>query len=154
MLRQLTDRARSRAELSAKLASRNVPHDVAEAVLDRMEEVNLVDDGAFASQWVASRHRSRGLARRSLRVELQRKGIDPETAKQALAELDPAQEEQTARALVERKLRSTRGLEPAARVRRLAGMLARKGYSAGLAYAVVQEALAAEGLEVSELGHA
>jgi cobalamin biosynthesis protein CbiG len=61
--------------------------------------------------------------------------------------LDPAAEEATARALVDRRLRATRGLPPATRVRRLAGLLARRGYSAGLAARVVRAALAEEDLD-------
>ncbi len=49
---------------------------------------------------------------------------------------------------MERRLRSTRGLPAEARVRRLAGLLARKGYPAGLAFAVVKQALAQEGEDV------
>ena len=37
-------------------------------------------------------------------------------------------------------------------VRRLAGMLARKGYGAGIAYRVVRDAIAAHGAEADELG--
>ncbi|MEU2628228.1 recombination regulator RecX, partial [Kitasatospora sp. NPDC007106] len=44
----------------------------------------------------------------------------------------------------DRKLRTTRGLEPQARTRRLVGMLARRGYSEGLAFRVVREALGEE----------
>ncbi|MGA8249012.1 MAG: RecX family transcriptional regulator, partial [Nocardioides sp.] len=58
-----------------------------------------------------------------------------------LDELDPAQEEQAARALVRKKLRSLRGVDRATATRRLAAMLARKGYSAGLAFAVVRDEL-------------
>jgi regulatory protein len=42
---------------------------------------------------------------------------------------------------------ATRGLDPAKRTRRLLGVLARKGYSGGLAYRLVREALDAEGVE-------
>ena len=76
LLDQLTGQARSRKELSDKLASRNVPDDVATRLLDRFEEVGLVDDEAFARAWVESRQRGRGLARRALQQELRRKGID------------------------------------------------------------------------------
>ena len=51
---------------------------------------------------------------------------------------------ETARALVARKIPSTRTLPMDARVRRLVGVLARKGYSGGLALRVVREALATE----------
>ncbi len=145
VLDQLTVRARSRAELAERLSRRNVPDPVAAAVLDRMEEVMLVDDRAFADQWVSSRHRSRGLGRRSLAQALRRKGVDPELAAEALDQLEPEQEERTAAQLVARKLASTRGLEPQRRAARLAGMLARKGYPSSVAYRVVRQALAAEG---------
>ena len=140
MLDQLSISARSRAELAERLARRNVPDEVAEAVLNRMEEVNLVDDAAFARLWVSSRHRSRGLARRSLALELHRKGIEPEVASLALDELDPEAERQTARQIVDRKLRTTRGQDPVKRVRSLAALLARKGYPAGVAFTVVRQA--------------
>lgn len=147
LLDQLTGQARSRHELAARLARRNVPNDVAGRLLDRFEEVGLIDDEAFARSWVDSRQRTRGLARRALAQELRRKGVDDETARDVLAEVDPADEEQAARALVRKKLRSLRGVDDAAAARRLAGLLARKGYSAGLAYAVVKDELAAAGRE-------
>lgn len=151
VLNQLTASARTRSELRQKLKSRNVPDDVAEAVLDRMEEVNLVDDEAFASEWVRSRHSGRGLSRRALTAELRRKGVDDELARRAADELEPDTERATAAHLVARRLRSTRGLGRDARLRRLAGMLARKGYPAGIAMDVVREALAAEGEETDDL---
>jgi regulatory protein len=144
-LNQLEFAPRTRAELAATLAKRGVPAEAAEAVLSRFAEVGLIDDALFAELWVTSRHNGRGLAGRALSQELRRKGVDDEAASAALATLGPDQERATARALVDRKLRSTRGLAVDARVRRLAGMLARKGYSGGLAFAVVREALAAEG---------
>lgn len=151
VLDQLTVRARSRAELRATLARRGVPDEVAESVLDRMEEVRLVDDEAFAGEWVRSRHRSRGLAGRALSQELRLKGVDDELARAAVEEIDPESERAAAAALVRKRIRSTRGLDRQARVRRLAGLLARKGYPSGLALSVVHDALAAEG-EPSEDG--
>jgi len=124
-----------------------VPDEAADQVLSRFTEVGLIDDALFAAMWVTSRHRARGLASAALRRELRRKGIGDEVAQEALEELDPDQELATARALVQRKLASTRSLTPDARVRRLAGMLARKGYPAGTAFRVVREALAEQGAE-------
>ena len=141
LLDQLTGRARSRHELENKLRARGVPEEVASRLLDRFGEVGLVDDAAFARQWVESRQGSRGLARRALAEELRRKGIDTEVAREALDELDPGTEEDTARALVRKKLPSMRRLDRATATRRLAGMLARKGYPAGLAFAVVRQEL-------------
>lgn len=144
LLDQLTGRARSRHDLAAKLAQRNVPDELATRLLDRFEEVGLVDDAAFAREWVAQRHEGRGLARRALAQELRRKGIDDEVAREALVDVAEDDEVEAARLLVRRKLRSVRGLEPDKAVRRLVGMLARKGHSSGVAYRVVREELRAD----------
>ena len=79
---------------------------MATRLLDRFEEVGLVDDDAFARAWVASRQPGKGLARRALAQELRRKGIDDEVAREALDEIDPADEEAAARVLVRKKLRT------------------------------------------------
>ena len=142
LLDALTGQARTRRELADKLAKREVPDEVATELLDRFTDVGLIDDAAFAAAWVESRHRSRGLAPSALAQELRRKGVDDEEAKAALEQIDEDTQRAAARALVDRKMRSVRGLDPQVATRRLAGMLARKGYGAGLAFSVVREALA------------
>ncbi|WP_395294178.1 RecX family transcriptional regulator [Kitasatospora hibisci] len=143
-LRLLTGAAKTRKQLADALRQREIPEDVADGVLSRLEEVGLIDDAAFARSWVESRHTVRGLSRRALAQELRTKGVAGELAEQALAQLDQDDETEAARELVERRLRTTRGLERQARMRRLVGMLARRGYSEGLAFRVVREALDAE----------
>lgn len=145
LLDQLTGRARSRRELSDKLAAKNVPPEIATRLLDRFEEVGLVDDEAFARSWIAGRQAGRGLARRAIAQELRRKGVADEVAREALDEVDPAAEEAAARALVRKKLRSLSGVDDVTAIRRLVGMLARKGYGSGLAFAVVKDELAGAG---------
>jgi regulatory protein len=142
LLDQLTGRARSRKELADKLARKQVPDDVATTLLDRFEEVGLVDDAAFAQEWVQSRQVGRGLARRALSVELRRKGVDQQVIADAVEQVDPEDEVETARALVRRKLPSLQRFDQVTVVRRLTGMLARKGYPAGIAYQVVREEIA------------
>lgn len=141
LLDQLTGQARTRHELATKLAAKNVPGEIANRLLDRFEEVGLVDDAAFARAWVESRSRGKGLAPRALAEELRRKGVADGVAREALAEVTPADQDETARALVRKKLRSVQGLAPEVATRRLVGMLARKGYSPGVAFAVVREEL-------------
>ncbi|MFS8202319.1 recombination regulator RecX [Streptomyces sp. CWNU-52B] len=151
-LRLLTGNPRTRKQLADALRKREIPDDVADEVLSRFEEVGLIDDGAFADAWVESRHRGRGLARRALAQELRTKGVDPTLIDEAVGQLDSDQEETTARALVARKLSATRGLDRDKRIRRLAGMLARKGYSQGTALRVVRQALEEEGEDTEFLG--
>ncbi len=140
-LRLLTAVPKTRAQLADALARRGVPSDVAERVLHRLVDVRLLDDAAFAAAWVDSRHRGRGLARRALRAELRQRGVDDELVRSAVAQIDDDSEESTAASLVARRLGSTRGLAYQTRVRRLVGLLARKGYSGALAMRVVHDAL-------------
>jgi len=150
LLDQLTGRARSRKELGDKLAAKHVPTDIATRLLDRFEEVGLVDDEAFARSWIASRQPGKGLARRALAQELRRKGVDDEVAREALAEIDAGDEEAAARSLVRKRLRSLSRVDEVTATRRLVGMLARKGYGSGLAFAVVRDELAAAGRDPVE----
>jgi regulatory protein len=144
-LRLLTLAPRTRAQLADALRSRGVPDAAADEVLGRFTDAGLIDDTAFARAWVESRHHSRGLAGRVLSLELKRRGVDEEEIREAVAGLGPDAEVATARRLVRQKLASTAGLPPEARARRLAGMLARKGYPPGLAFRVIREAMEAEG---------
>ncbi len=151
-LRLLTAAPRTRAQLADALRRRGVPETVAEQVLGRFAETGLIDDAAFASAWVESRHYSRGLSRRALAAELRQRGVADGDVRDAVSELDPQQEAATARHLVNAKLAATRGQPPRVRTRRLAGMLARKGYPAGLVFRIVREALEEEGIDAAEAG--
>lgn len=146
----LAVRPRTRAELAQALRKRGIDDEVAAAVLHRYSEVGMIDDAAFARAWVTSRHHGRGLAGRALAQELRQRGVSKEDTDEALTELDSETEAQTALDLASRKLRSMRG-EPAAIFRRLVGMLARKGYPAGVAVRAVKEALASRDSELAEL---
>ena len=144
-LRALTGTAKTRKQLAELLAKRGIPDDAATTVLDRFTEVGLIDDAAYARDWVNSRQAGRGLARRALGAELRAKGVDPEVTAAALEEVDPQDEWDAARRLVARRLPSMQRLDRQTAERRLVGMLARKGYGGGLAGYVVREALDARG---------
>lgn len=140
-LRLLTTRPRSRAELADALRRRGVPEAVGEPVLDRLSEVGLVNDAAFAESQVHSGHSHRGLSRWALSTELRRRGVPDEIVSEAVEAVQPENEEQRARELVRRKLRTSAARDTSILARRLAGMLARKGYSEGLALRVVRDEL-------------
>jgi len=152
-LRLLTNAPRTQAELATALRRRGIPDDAAEAVLARFAEVKLIDDTTFARAWVESRHHSRGLAGRALAGELRRKGVAHDDITAALDELAPDQELETARELVAKRLAATRGQPGLARMRRLTGVLARKGYSPALAYRVAREALEQEAVEAGRTAY-
>ncbi|WP_068276429.1 recombination regulator RecX [Aldersonia kunmingensis] len=145
-LRLLAMRAHSRAELAERLAKRGFEPEVARGALDRLAEVGLIDDAAFARQWVQSRHQYSGKGRTALAIELRGKGIAPDQAEAALAEISREDERERATELVRKKLRTVdvSELDAAERdrlTRRLVGMLARRGYSQGMAFDVVKSEL-------------
>jgi len=151
-LRMLAVAPKTRAQLARALARRGVPENAAEAVLGRFAEVGLIDDATFANAWVESRHYGRGLSGRALAAELRNRGVPADDIKAAVGGLDPEQEIATARSLVARRLAATRGQPAPARIRRLIGVLARKGYSQALAYRLAREALEQEGVDVAAAG--
>jgi regulatory protein len=151
-LRMLAAAPRTRAQLASALHRRGVPDEAAEAVLGRFAEVKLIDDAMFASAWVESRHHGRGLSGRALGAELRGRGVAAEDIRAAVGQLAPEQEIAMARSLVAGRLAATSGQQPAARVRRLIGLLARKGYPQALAYRLVREALEQEGVDLAAAG--
>ncbi|TKV27977.1 regulatory protein RecX [Arthrobacter sp. NamB2] len=146
LLRQLALGPRSRHQLERKLADRDIPAETASALLDRFEEVQLIDDAEFARMWVRTRTAAKSLSRASLRRELADKGIESELAEDALLQISDDDEREQARDVVRRKFRARTDLsDRAARekeVRRLVGVLARKGYSPGAAFSIVKDVIA------------
>jgi regulatory protein len=140
-LRLLTSGPRTRAQLATALRKRRIPGEVADSVLGRFAEVGLIDDAAFARAWVESRHHGRGLARKALAAELRQRGVADSEVRSAVGLLGSQDELTTAQRLVAKRVEASRGKPMPARARQLMGMLARKGYPAGLAAQVVREAL-------------
>ncbi|MBB3604583.1 regulatory protein [Mycolicibacterium sp. BK556] len=145
-LRLLTVRSRTRSELAGQLTKRGYSDEVAAATLNRLAAVGLIDDADFAEQWVRSRRQRAGKGKRALAAELRTKGVDDDLIAAALDGIDAGAERQRAEELVEQKLRREKldGDDDAKVMRRLVGMLARRGYNQSMAVAVVSEGLAAE----------
>jgi regulatory protein len=140
-LRKLTARACTRQELDRALQAKNVPQSVIDVVLDRLQEVGLVDDASFAVNWVSSRQRRRHLSGRLLRRELQAKGVEPNHIDSALDRVDRNTEITSARDLVERRHAAMNGLSRDVQYRRLAGMLSRRGFDAAITTQVLADVL-------------
>lgn len=147
-LRQLAAGPRTRAQLAKALSRRGVPDEVARRVLDRFAEVQLIDDAQFADAWVSSRHGGRGLSKRALAHELAQRGVDPETACEALDSISAQDELAAAIALVRKRWPAVCDDDPARRDRRLAGMLARRGYGSAVAFRAIREVASGAGADL------
>lgn len=144
-LRRLTQRAHSKAELASALAARHVPPEAAEQVLERFVEVGLLDDAGFSAAWAESRHRTKNLAPRAIAMELRRKGVAEDAINAALDPIDDDDQHAAALRVAQRKWRQVRGLESRVAYRRLAGAVARKGFSSHIVAAVVAEVMQPNG---------
>ena len=149
-LRLLSTRARSRHEIEENLRGKELPGEAINHVMDRFEEVGLIDDEAFAQAWVESRNRSKGYASARLAQELRRKGIADEHIAAALEQLDGddlrAQAENLAlKRLGHNDLPPDRyGPDRKERekvMRRIVSHLQRKGYTPGVCMAATRSAM-------------
>ena len=140
-LDRIAARDRTRHELAKALQAKNVPAEVAEQVLDRLQEVGLINDAAFAEAWVESRQQRRHLSRPALRRELQAKGVDRDEIDAALESVDFGDELAAARDLARRKHASIATLDYPVRYRRLAGALSRRGFGSAIVTQVLREVL-------------
>lgn len=153
-LRLLDQRARSRHELRDRLLDpRRVKEgedapdpDLVDEVLDALERAGLIDDEAFAQQWVRQRFERRGKSSVVLRRELQEKGVSAADRESALSLIDERDEQQLARTLARKKARSVKTV-PADRtardkeLRRIVGVLARRGFPQSMALGIGKDAL-------------
>ena len=145
LMRLLASRRRSAGEMRQRLREREVPGAIAHEALARLDRAGLIDDEAFARDWVRQRRVLRALGDEALRRELEAKHVDQQWIEAALGD-DESDEEQRCRELVRsridrrdrERLRHERdGAHRRRLSRRLDALLTRKGYPGALAVHVI-----------------
>ncbi|SDL78382.1 regulatory protein [Corynebacterium mycetoides] len=151
----LDQRARSKAELRGRLMDAEFQPDLVDKVIADLERAGLINDASFAHEWVRQRASRRGKSARALDMELRDKGVPEAVRRDALEQISAADEEAAARAVAEKKARDVKAA-PAGRaeydkhLRRIIGVMARRGYSSELSMRLGREVLDARIDEVSE----
>lgn len=141
-LRLLAVRPRSAAELARRLRMKGYEPEVGEEVIARLRDLGMIDDAAFAGTLVRDRVRLKPQGARRLANELRARGVDHETAREAIRETmegEQTDERELARRAAE-KWRPRAGEEPARARRRLHGYLARRGFDSDVIREVLDEA--------------
>lgn len=140
----LAARACSRKEIETKLLRAGYRPSTVEMVIYKLQRENLLDDADFARQWVESRQHHK-LGRSRIAQELRRKGVSQEEAEEALSVIDDDDQLAGAIALAEK---AAARIKPGEDMRkassRIAGMLARRGYSWDIAKQAIAQALSDE----------
>lgn len=149
----LDQRARSRKELSDRLIGLEFDPEVVESVLDDLANVGLLDDAAFAREWVHQRHARRGKSARVLDRELQRMGVAQADRAEALEQVTQESEQSIMEELAAKKARSVKTIpedraERDKALRRIVGVLARRGFNEGASLRVAKAALEARCAEL------
>ena len=141
LLRRLSHAPRTRKELAKDLKDKDISDEVANVALDRFEEVGLINDQDLASNYVSSQHERKGLGKNALRQQLRAKGVSDDVALEAISQISDDQEFQAAFALACKKIRSLQKDDAKIQLRKIVGVLARKGYSSNLAFRVAKEVI-------------
>jgi regulatory protein len=126
-LHLLSYRPRAENEIQRKLVEKGYSEEECDAVMERLRQAGLVGDGKFAQQWVDNRLEFRPRGRRMVTAELRQKGVADEEIEQALSGLPD--EETLAYDAAVRAARKLEGQDWETFRKRLAGHLARKGFT-------------------------
>ena len=141
-MRFIEKRMQSRAELKTKLTRQEYGPAVIESVLDQLTELDYVNDARFAAGRAESAAVYKHHGPNRARMELAKKGVSRETARQAVEQVYEGHDTAaTARALAMKKMNSLLRLEPHVARRRLMGMLLRRGFDFDTIRPVIEEAL-------------
>ena len=130
----LSVRPRSVTETRKRLHHLGYPEALVEVVVDRLIEMNYLNDGEFARLWVESRDRARPRGEIALRRELALKGVPREVVDEVLAErsqsTDAGDPNRSAAGALLNRRRSTieRELDPVRRRQKAYALLARNGF--------------------------
>lgn len=138
-LRLLDHRARSTSELRTRLEMRGFREEIVAAEIDRLLQVGLLDDEAFARAWVADRQLHSPRGSRLLRYELLSKGVDAEAID---ASLDAVEDDDVALDLARKKARKHTGGDRLTFLRKVGDYLQRKGIDYDAAHRALDQAWA------------
>lgn len=140
ILKMLERGPKSSSELASALEKHEIPAQIAQQVIKRFTEVELIDDSAFAQQVVDASRRTGGLARSMVKRKLADKGLDREIIDRVASEISDEDELSVATEVAEKRLGQLAKLAPEVRNRRLIGFLQRRGFGSGIVFAAIREA--------------
>lgn len=121
----LSYRARSEKEIRQNLKKHEYPEDAIEYTMTRLRENRLANDNEFAQAWVENRNTFHPRSRRALTMELRQKGLDEETVKNAVADID---ENALAYETARKRAPRLKSLEWSEFRKKLSEYLARRGF--------------------------
>ena len=138
LLFQLSRSMKTKWQLAQILEKREIPAEIASSLLDRFEEVQLIDDAVFAAAYVRSRV-EKGKSSRIIGRELQQKGVERSIVEEAISGISRDDEEKMVLELGRARWDRLVDVPPDARYRRVSGFLMRRGFSSSMVSSALRE---------------
>ena len=145
-LAYLTARMRTKAETEDKLRTLGYTDDEIETTVERLEELRLIDDGTYASEFIRTRTASGNHSRKALRYQMMKHKIDLDKIEEALETIGPEQEYAAAEEIARREWRNRSSLEPPERRNKVFAKLCRGSFDMDVVCSVCRK-LTEEGEE-------
>ena len=139
-LRYLGARARTVREVERHLDSCEYGEVEVYETVERLKELGLVDDLAFANEFVRTRLATKPISRAHLREQLLAHEVEAQAIEQALLQLDDDAQRQSAISVAEKYARQYARLAPEERDEMVLRRLLSRGYSYDDARAALTEA--------------
>ena len=136
--RLLERRPRSETEIRRNLQSHRTREEVIDETLRRLRRNGLVNDEQFANLWVENQTEFRPRSRRALAYEMRQRGLSNTAIDQALEQISPEDEQELAYQAACKQARKLKDLEWAEYRQKMAGFLARRGFSYETSAPVIQ----------------
>lgn len=127
-LRYLGHKPRTAIEMTRRLRQKEIGETIITETLDRLQRERYIDDPLYAKQWAEQRMTNQRKGKMWIRQELREKGIDKSLITEALENISPEQELQSALQSGRKKWNLIRGEVPDKR-RKTGAYLMRRGFS-------------------------
>ncbi|MFP5224650.1 MAG: regulatory protein RecX [Actinomycetota bacterium] len=147
-IRLIERQDRTTADLRARLVARGFSIETVEWVIDRLVSKDLLNDRRFAERFAELAASERGMGSRRVRMELVRRGVEPEMATETGLDLAITDHDRAV-ASARKRAKRLEGLPNEVAYRRLLGFLARKGFPPDVCLDATREAL--RGLTAEQL---
>ena len=138
-LAYLTDRMRTVREVEDKLDDLQYGEGDILATVERLKELNLLNDEAYAREFVRSRLAAKPVSRQKLYMDLKAHHVDQEFIEAALNDLPRETEADNAREVAQKFWRQMSGLEPGVRRERVLRRLMSRGFSTEASLAALRD---------------
>ncbi|OMD20248.1 regulatory protein RecX [Paenibacillus odorifer] len=145
-LRYLERKPRTAMEMTRRLRQKEIGETIIAEVVQRLQEERLLDDPLYAKQWAEQRIANQRKGKMWIRQELREKGVDKTLISEALENITPEQELESALETGRKKWNLIRG-EASDKRRKTGAFLMRRGFSGDMVRQVINTLLAEDNYE-------